>query len=141
CPARETGSGRSGGAPRRVARDTPPPRRGRLPPTSEASRPSPAAAGGRLPPPQRPLPAKPLSRQPPAKPFPAKPLSSPLPQRQQIREQPVRPGHALRELPEEREPGIHVGPLPVLRYQDRAPQRALARVAHLEDGRVTLVPG
>src|ERR1700680_2666051 len=46
-----------------------------------------------------------------------------LAQRKQVREQPVRPRDAGRELAEECERGVHVGPLPHVTHQQPAPQR------------------
>ena len=48
-------------------------------------------------------------------------------QREQIREQPERPRDPRRELAEEAEPGVDVGPLPHRRDQEPTLQRRLAR--------------
>ena len=62
-------------------------------------------------------------------------------QRQQVREQPVGAGHARRQLPEEAQAGVHVGPLPDRGHQQSALQRRLARIVHLEQRPVLRVPG
>ena len=53
-------------------------------------------------------------------------------QREQVREQPERPRHAGRQLPEEAEPGVDVGALPHRGDQQPALERRLARVVGLE---------
>src|SRR4051812_13105183 len=64
-----------------------------------------------------------------------------FPERNQIRKQPVSPGHARWQLPEERQPGVHVIAFAVLRDQYAALQRRFVGVAHRQERFVrVLVP-
>src|SRR5260221_13182982 len=60
---------------------------------------------------------------------------------EEVEEEPERPGHAGGELPEEREPGVHVRPLAERADQEAAVERGLTGVGQLEQRRVGAVPG
>src|SRR5262245_34202740 len=61
-------------------------------------------------------------------------------ERDQVGEQPVRPGHALGELAEPREARVHDVALAVPRDKEPAAERRLAGIARGEDRREALVP-
>src|SRR3989442_9679092 len=63
-----------------------------------------------------------------------------LAQRQQVRKQPIRTGHASRQLSEEAQPGVHVRALAERRHEQAAREWRAAPTLHLHQRRIGRIP-